>query len=185
MGLYLKLNRDNDLSEIFELYDNLLKDLKDSFNFALSEKDIFQLIEDGHHKRAIWKYKIFDKDMILNLIKEDIKDMIGKKSYTLMGEGVIYLKKDNELDGMVIDINAFYLNNDSELYGDVYINFYDSSQKWEDYFFRDDPDCIDNFNSIGFIGNSLKEKFNLKYAFIGTYENFQKEVLSKGVKKQY
>lgn len=178
MGLHLKLKRDNDLYRILELYDNLLEDLKNTFNMILFKEDTFKLIESKHSERIIWEGKVFDKELVLNLIKEDIKTVIGEKSYTLTKDGVLYLKRENELGSIIIDINAYYLNSDSVLYGDVYVDFYDSDIKWEDNFFGDNSDSIDNFNLMGFMGNSLKEKFDLKYAFIGTYENFQRKILS-------
>ena len=177
MGLYLKLKRNNDLYNILKLYDLLLENLKISFEFTVSKDDTFKLIENKTYERLVWEGEDFEKDIVLGVIKKDIKDVIGQKSYTLTGDGVINLKTDNGLGGMVIDINAFYLNTEYKLYGDVYINFYNSNIKWEDYFFRRKLHCIENFNLIGVIGNSLREKFNLKYIFLGTYDDFKKNLL--------
>jgi hypothetical protein len=182
MGLYLKLNDNNNLSEILELYNNLLESLENSFNLAFFDKNAFKLIEDREHERIMWGSKTFEKELVLKAIKEDM-DKSKEKVYTITGEGVIYLQINNKLGGMVVDINAFYLNSDSELYGDVYVSFYDSNIKWENYFFLDNSDCVDNFNLIGFVGNFLKEKFKLKYAFIGTYENFQDMLLNMDLRE--
>jgi len=138
MGLYIKLQRnyDNDEKSMFSLYQLIIDRLKEYFNFK--EIGDYILWYEDFDEKPLKKSKDLDIKAFQSIVESHRNNLREKANiyphYSISVEGIIELQKDVDTkDKMIIDVlgTCTLFRN---LYGNVWLEFYNASKKWQDYF---------------------------------------------------
>lgn len=138
MGLYIKLQRnyDNDEKSMFSLYQLIIDRLKEYFNFK--EIGDYILWYEDIDEKPLKKSKDLDIKIFQSIVESHRKDLREKANiyphYSISVEGVIELQNENNTkDKMIFDVLGTCTPL-RHLYGNVWLEFYNASKKWQDYF---------------------------------------------------
>lgn len=142
MGLYFRIHGKNNASDerlMLKLYKSVLEQLVRNFRFRKNSK--YVLCNEFEEDKPFIENIDFDIRSFLGLIEKDRKEYrikTGKKAhYSITVSGIIELENMiGETELMVIDINGT-CENIKDLYGNVWIDFYDAKENWSDYFVSD------------------------------------------------
>lgn len=138
MGLYIKLQRNYDTNEdsMLILYQMVIERLITHFNFN-PIKDYTLWIGDFEEKE-LDKSRDLEIKSLQSLVeshRKKIKEKTGIHShYSISVEGIIELQKDDNTKEKVIVNVLGTCTQFKDLYGNVWIQFYNASQKWQNYF---------------------------------------------------
>ena len=161
MGLYFRIHgKRNAFDEelMLDLYKGVLEQL--IMDFRLRKNSKYILYNEFEEDKPLIESPTFDIGFFLDLIEKDRKDYrikTGKNAhYSITVSGVIEL--ENGIDKpelMIIDINGT-CENIKDLYGNVWIDFYDAKEKWSNYFVGDKLYQENNRKKLYKLINKLK-----------------------------
>lgn len=183
MGLYLKIQPNYDTNEerMLLVIELLIEKMKKYFNFKVSSKYI--LWYQDYEEQEIESYESLDVKKILNFIESHrtkIKEKEGTIAhYTISVEGVIELQGENgNINHMIVDVFGT-CSRLKDMYGNVWINFYNTTERWQNYFIGDNNNSNKNREKIYKLINDLKiPDFSLHSIFFAE-SNIVFDVLNK------
>lgn len=183
MGLYIKIHKNFDRKEeiMLSLFHNLVERLNIYLNFIPTSD--YTLWNEFLDEEEIWSAKIFESETIFNIIekhRKDIKEKTGTTArFSISIEGIIQLKDNNgELGNMLVDIIGT-CSDFKDLYGNVWIYFYNTSTKWQSYFIGSNEYSIENTKKLMKLINDIAiPDFNL-YSIYFADSNVVFDVLNK------
>lgn len=139
MGLYFKFQKKKASNDIWMLnvYKKVFERIILNLNFNKTSKFILQ--NEFKDFPPLYEDNIFNIDFFSKLINKD-KELYREKTgriphYSISVDGTIELEnKRGEHDLMVVDINGT-CGSIKDLYGNIWIDFYNTGIKWYRYFF--------------------------------------------------
>lgn len=138
MGLYIKLQRNYDTIEdsMLILYQMVIERLVRYFNFKPIED--YTLWYGDFDEKELNKSKDLEIKSLQSLVESHrakIREKTGIYShYSISVEGIIELYKDDKTKEKVIIDVLGTCTQFKDLYGNVWIEFYNASKKWQNYF---------------------------------------------------
>lgn len=142
MGLYIKLQRNYDTNEnsMLYLYQLIIERLNKYFKFRPINEYI--LWYEDFDEEELKKSKDLDIKSLQSAINDHhikIKEKTDKvPHYSISVEGVIELKaENNSIEKILVDVLGT-CTQFKDLYGNVWVEFYNASNKWQNYFINKD-----------------------------------------------
>lgn len=183
MGLYIKLQRNYDTDEktLLDLYQLLIERLTKYFKFRPLNDYI--LWDGDLDEEELKKTKDFDSkslQSIINTHRIKIKEKTDKiPHYSVSVEGVLELKtEDNSTEKILVDVLGT-CTQFKDLYGNVWIEFYNASKKWHDYFLGNDSNSKINRDNIYSLINDIKTPDFRIYTIFFAESNLVYDLLNK------
>lgn len=139
MGLYIKVQQSYDTKEelVFRIYENLIQQLERDFEFRpLTKFKLHTGDFDGEieYKQKNFIFEEFQKEYIR--IQKNIKEKKDiTQHFSISVEGTIKLNpyRDDVDESLIVDVLTTCTDL-KRMYGNVWITFYDTNIKWENYF---------------------------------------------------
>lgn len=160
VGLYLKIQKNYDRNEslMLNLFKALINSLSKYFEFKSTSK--FVLWYEDYNEEILKEFDNLSVKEIISFIdnhRSQVKNKIGKVAhYTLSVEGAIALDgEDGEREYMIIDIFGS-CTGFKDTYGNNWINFYNTSKKWQSYFIGNKVHAAKNRGKLYQLINDLK-----------------------------
>lgn len=183
MGLYLKIQDYYDRNEnlMLILFDALIDKLKKYFKFKPTSKYI--LWHEDYDEKILKEYNSLNVKNIFTFIenhRDKIREKIGKFAhYTISIEGVILLDDEiKKTEYMIVDIFGT-CTGFKDTYGNVWVNFYNTSKKWQTYFIGKSDNVKKNRKKLYSLMNDLKIPDFRLYSIFFSESNIVFDLLNK------